>query len=439
MNPLLAWLLAIPLEFRLLALAALGACAGSLINLAAYRLAWKPRAISPWSRPDPAAPPRTFGDRLPIVGWLGLARESSLHGPGFWIRPMLIEAFTAALFAWLYWWEVDQQALLIPQGLLPLPAGFPPAPPISQALHAQCAVHLLLACVMLAASLIDLDEKYIPDSLMVPATLAGLVLAAAYPWLLLPANTADLNRDGVIDAIYFLEVTSSQPIEWPQILDERPNPWSLLIALACYWSWCVLLLPRPWLARRGLKIAVRILARRMLWGYAGERGLFSWLTATMALAGAGGIVAVWFVGGVHWIGLMTALVGMAAGAGVIWMVRIIGTAVLRREAMGLGDVTLLAMIGTVVGWQSCLIIFFLAPFCGLLFALAQLIFRRDPELCYGPFLCMATLALIVFWAKVWERAWAMFGMGWLVPGAMVGVFGMLAVMLAVWMGIKRVI
>ena len=36
---------------------------------------------------------------------------------------------------------------------------------------------------------------------------------------------------------------------------------------------------------------------------------------------------------------------MAAGGLIVWLVRILGTAVLKREAMGFGDVTLLAMIG----------------------------------------------------------------------------------------------
>ena len=58
---MLAGLLAIPLAFRRLALAALGACAGSLINLAAYRLAWTPRAISPRRRGPMPASAHAFG------------------------------------------------------------------------------------------------------------------------------------------------------------------------------------------------------------------------------------------------------------------------------------------------------------------------------------------------------------------------------------------
>ena len=79
------WILDIPIEVRVTVLFLLGAALGSLANLAAYRLAWNKRPISPLSAPDPIAPPRHWFDRVPIFGWLGLWRETALHGRGFWI------------------------------------------------------------------------------------------------------------------------------------------------------------------------------------------------------------------------------------------------------------------------------------------------------------------------------------------------------------------
>ncbi len=63
--------------------------------------------------------------------------------------------------------------------------------------------------------------------------------------------------------------------------------------------------------------------------------------------------------------LPSSLVGMATGMTLIWSVRLVGRFVLGREAMGFGDVTLMGMIGAFVGWQACILIFFLAPFAGL--------------------------------------------------------------------------
>ena len=121
----------------------------------------------------------------------------------------------------------------------------------------------------------------------------------------------------------------------------------------------------------------------------------------MAVAGSLAIALVWYRGGDGWRGLLSALVGMAASGGLVWAVRVIGTAVLRREAMGFGDVTLMAMIGAFLGWQPCLIIFFLAPFAGLVIGVLRLILFRDREIPYGPFLCLATLVVIVAWDDIW--------------------------------------
>ena len=149
-------------------------------NWAIYALAWHPRPISPWSRPDPSGPPRRLWDRLPIIGWLGLRREAALHRRGFWVRPMLVEVLMGVGLAWLYWWEVEAAGLL-PQGVGTL-LGLGD----KTVLHFEFLAHCFLIALMLAGSLIDVDEKIIPDEITVSGTLAGLLLAAVCPWSLLP-------------------------------------------------------------------------------------------------------------------------------------------------------------------------------------------------------------------------------------------------------------
>ena len=50
----------------------------------------------------------------------------------------------------------------------------------------EFAAHAVLIALMLAASMIDVDEKIIPDEITIPGTLVGLLMAAAWPWSLLP-------------------------------------------------------------------------------------------------------------------------------------------------------------------------------------------------------------------------------------------------------------
>ena len=87
--------------------------------------------------------------------------------------------------------------------------------------------------------------------------------------------------------------------------------------------------------------------------------------------------------------LLLALVGAAVGAGIIYVTRALGTLVFRKEAMGLGDVYLMAAVGGCLGWEAAILVFFAAPFLGLVYGVWHLIRKQDHEVPYGPFLGMA--------------------------------------------------
>jgi leader peptidase (prepilin peptidase)/N-methyltransferase len=126
-------------------------------------------------------------------------------------------------------------------------------------------------------------------------------------------------------------------------------------------------------------------------------------------------------------GLWVGILGMVAGAGLTQAVRVAGTAVFRREAMGLGDVTLMGLIGAFLGWEAAILAFFAAAFFGLAHALwklviflRKLITRRklsstDREIPFGPYLSMGAVALVLSWPWLW-RGWArmhFLSIGWL--------------------------
>ena len=155
------------------------------------------------------------------------------------------------------------------------------------------------------------------------------------------------------------------------------------------------------------------------------------------LLGAIVIPLVWWQGGQAWMGLLSALLGLVGGGALVWAVRIIGSAAMGREAMGFGDVTLMMMMGAFVGWQACLIIFLLAPFAGLAIGLLQLVLHRDDVIPFGPFLCLAALAVIIAWGPIWDRAQVAFGAGSLVPAVIVICLFLLAALLALLQVIKK--
>jgi leader peptidase (prepilin peptidase)/N-methyltransferase len=119
----------------------------------------------------------------------------------------------------------------------------------------------------------------------------------------------------------------------------------------------------------------------------------------------------------HLEGFGVGLLGLAVGAGLTQAVRLTFGFLLRREAMGDGDVTLMGMIGAFLGWQAAVLTFFIAPFFGLGHAawkLLKLIKKWlsggqlsgvDRELPYGPYLSMAAVAVLFAWPWLW-RDWA---------------------------------
>ena len=117
----------------------------------------------------------------------------------------------------------------------------------------------------------------------------------------------------------------------------------------------------------------------------------------------------------HWHGLAVSLAGLLMGGGMIWTVRIIGAGVLRKEAMGFGDVVLMAMIGSFLGWQPIVVVFFLAPVCAIAVVVAGWLFRRDKEIPYGPYLSLAAVIVIVDWKQIWPFAERIFDLGPLIP------------------------
>jgi leader peptidase (prepilin peptidase) / N-methyltransferase len=303
-------------------------------------------------------------------------------------------------------------------------------------------VHLLLFVLMAIATFIDIDEQTVPDAITVPGTLAALAIAALCSASTLPAIFMDVNQplnaertrwEQLVDPLRFdypdMQVAGAQAQEL--VPSGLSGAGTLAIGLAIFSLWCFALLPRSWRLGVGVQKAWRVMWRRIA-----ARDEWKWVLP-MAVVGTVGIVFAWRHGGAAWHGLFSALVGMAVGGGMIWAIRIIGAAALKREAMGFGDVTLMAMIGAFIGWQPVILVFFLAPFAGAVVGISQVVMNRDNVIPYGPYLSLATFVVIIFWSPIWNHASDYFAIPWLIPSAILVCLPMLAVLLFVWAKIKR--
>lgn len=104
----------------------------------------------------------------------------------------------------------------------------------------------------------------------------------------------------------------------------------------------------------------------------------------------------------HWHGLVWSLAGAVSGACITWLSRLISSFVLGQEAMGFGDVTLMAMIGSFLGWQPMVFVFLLAPFCGIIVGLVVKTMLNRSFVPYGPYLSVAALIVTWFWKWIWQ-------------------------------------
>ncbi|HMN95326.1 MAG TPA: prepilin peptidase [Phycisphaerales bacterium] len=103
------------------------------------------------------------------------------------------------------------------------------------------------------------------------------------------------------------------------------------------------------------------------------------------------------------VALASCVAGYLAAGGLVWAVRIVATLGFGREAMGIGDVHLLAAAGAALGWVAPLWAFVLAPFAGIAWLLATMLARlrggsRSPiqqgSLPFGPHLAVAVLLVM---------------------------------------------
>lgn len=88
--------------------------------------------------------------------------------------------------------------------------------------------------------------------------------------------------------------------------------------------------------------------------------------------------------------------GAVVGGGIIASIRWLGTLIVRREAMGLGDVKFMAMCGLLLGpWGSILAIMVAVVGGSVLGAIIWLV-TRNREIPFGPFLAMGALAVLFY-------------------------------------------
>lgn len=379
-----------------------GACVGSFINVVNYRLPAGMSILSPPSKcPKCGARLKFFRENLPILGWFLLRGKCRYCKAPISAEYMIIEVLMAGLFVGLYylaymvapstdWWgEIFGSWWYYNDFVRTFPAYFAWA---------------FLIAALVSMTLIDARTFTIPLPAPLFVTICAFIFYAVQAliplrqltgWPLPGVNwqwfcVSTGGMIGVVAAILLLKLGKlkySFADYHHFVRDDHP--------LADY--------PH---ARREMLVEIRFLTPVML-------GLVGGWVIGQFLPQSAPPVFVQALGGTF--------AGYLVGGGLIWAVRILGTLLFGREAMGLGDVHLLAAVGAVMGWVSPIFVFFIAPFSGITWVLVSkgigaIVRRSMRELPYGPHLAVATVLLILLWPGV-RWAWSVYMPGVPLPGA----------------------
>ncbi|MEW4454235.1 prepilin peptidase [Bremerella sp. JC817] len=408
------------MSVRLILLFLLGTVVGGQLNRAVYRWTWVPKHYDPWSKPLPGAPSRSIFDKVPVFGWLGLARESKLHGTAHWVQPFFVELGCGFFFAWYYHWLVDGELASITINTA-----------MSQgAIHSLFVQHIVLISLMVIATFVDFDSRTIPDLVTVPGFVIGLVLCWLLPFvgLPIPGGPPYFGLAPAGRAIEAVPLDAATLDAWPAWFN---GPWGLAIGLFLVVGWWFALSPKIVWTKWGMAKFFRYLIASFV------RYAFRWFYLTLLAFLVLFVTAAWLWGGpATWQMVFTSLLGMSFAGMLIWMVRFFASFAMGQEAMGFGDVTLMCMIGAYIGWQPVMVIFFLAPFIACVFAIINYLLTGDAYLAYGPYLCIGTLVTMVFWAKIWQQYGPLLGLGVWLPALFLALPVVLGVMLTAWVWIK---
>jgi leader peptidase (prepilin peptidase)/N-methyltransferase len=129
----------------------LGAAVGSFLNVVIHRLPRGESLVRPRSRCPGCEAPLRAVDNVPLVSWLVLRGRCRKCGTAISPRYPIVEAVTAAAFV---------------------------AVALARGVDSDLFLELPFAAMLVAVAAIDLEHRIVPNRIVVPAAIFGLVVAA---------------------------------------------------------------------------------------------------------------------------------------------------------------------------------------------------------------------------------------------------------------------
>lgn len=98
-------------------------------------------------------------------------------------------------------------------------------------------------------------------------------------------------------------------------------------------------------------------------------------------------------------GLVNSLIGLVLGGGPLWLIGWLWEKLRNVEAMGGGDVKLMGMLGSFMGWQGALLTIMLGAITGTVAGVSLILLKKyktGQHIPFGPFLAAGAIAALFF-------------------------------------------
>jgi leader peptidase (prepilin peptidase)/N-methyltransferase len=214
--------------------------------------------------------------------------------------------------------------------------------------------YLFMLSCFIVATFVDFEHRIIPDEVSLGGMFAGFCCSLAFPFLHPAVTSEEAYTTAVFTAVFVVTCLSM--------------------------NYLYLLLRKIKVEREDVVYIVSCLAMAL-----GQMGLAMFLK--------------FFPGTGPWaLSLALSLQGALIGGGLIYLMGVVGEWIFKKEAMGGGDVKLLAMVGAFMGWKLAVLTFFIAPFFGAVVGIVEKIRTKDSAIAYGPYLVLGALVSL-FWGQ----------------------------------------
>lgn len=98
------------------------------------------------------------------------------------------------------------------------------------------------------------------------------------------------------------------------------------------------------------------------------------------------------------LGFAQSAAGLLAGYGLFFSIAVLSEMIIGREAMGGGDIKMMAMVGAITGWKGVLFTTFIGSLTGSVIGVGLMVMKgqgRRAKIPFGPFLSFASLVSLL--------------------------------------------